>query len=159
VDAHQRPVDGAPGDSSATDGLPVDESLVADASGPGHRGPDLDRADANRRSSNTVPRTGATAHADELRSDFSFRLLPDEPPGDRWPESGAALTRGTSTRFPEAGRATRRGADEATREIHVTIGRIEVTAQHAAPPAKTRREQPAAMSLDDYLSRRRQGGA
>jgi hypothetical protein len=54
-----------------------------------------------------------------------------------------------------------RGAVSASRagestEVHVTIGRIEVTAVHEAPPSK-RRTPPSAkpMTLEEYLARRR----
>lgn len=43
-------------------------------------------------------------------------------------------------------------------EVHVHIGRIEVTALHeppAAAPARIKRNSPQPMSLDDYLSKRR----
>ncbi|WP_133718778.1 hypothetical protein [Methylocaldum gracile] len=53
------------------------------------------------------------------------------------------------------GPASASGAGEAT-EVHVTIGRIEVTAVHEAPPSK-RRAPPSAkpMTLEEYLARRR----
>ncbi|MDN0075096.1 hypothetical protein QU481_15530 [Crenobacter sp. SG2303] len=44
-------------------------------------------------------------------------------------------------------------------EVHVTIGRIEVSAVPATAPEKrapTERRQP--MSLDEYLARRQRGG-
>lgn len=46
---------------------------------------------------------------------------------------------------------------EETTEVHVSIGRIEVTALQAAtpPPRKTPRAGRAPLSLDDYLARRR----
>jgi len=59
----------------------------------------------------------------------------------------------------EPGSSARQGQIEETTEVHVSIGRIEVTAVHEAPQQK--RQTPAAakpMSLDDYLARRR-GGA
>jgi hypothetical protein len=49
-------------------------------------------------------------------------------------------------------------AVEETTEVHVSIGRIEVTAVHEAPPQ--RRPAPKAnqpMSLDDYLAKREAG--
>ena len=51
--------------------------------------------------------------------------------------------------------AYRRQVEETT-EVHVSIGRIEVTAVHEPAPAK--RQEPAArpMTLDAYLARRRQ---
>jgi hypothetical protein len=45
---------------------------------------------------------------------------------------------------------------EETTEVHVSIGRIEVTAVHEAPPPK--RQAPTSakpMSLDEYLARRK----
>jgi hypothetical protein len=60
-------------------------------------------------------------------------------------------------RSPDSSRgpASASGAGEAT-EVHVTIGRIEVTAVHEAPPSK-RRAPPSAkpMTLEEYLARRR----
>lgn len=53
-------------------------------------------------------------------------------------------------------------AVEETTEVHVSIGRIEITAVHEAPPS---RPAPRAgkgnkpMSLDEYLARRQGGGA
>jgi len=62
---------------------------------------------------------------------------------------------------PVSGRRTtgnRPAAVEETTEVHVTIGRIEVTAVHEAPPAKRAApSRPAPMSLHDYLAKR-QGG-
>lgn len=50
------------------------------------------------------------------------------------------------------------GAVEETTEVHVTIGRIEVTAVQETPSQKpATRRRPAPMSLDDYIARR-QGG-
>ena len=56
----------------------------------------------------------------------------------------------------EPGQAFWQGRVEETTEVHVSIGRIEVTAVHEAPPAK--RQTPAAakpMALEEYLARRR----
>ncbi|WP_299695684.1 hypothetical protein [Hydrocarboniphaga sp.] len=56
--------------------------------------------------------------------------------------------------------ASRPPADSEAHEVHVTIGRIEITAVHEAPPP---RRAPAAkpakklMSLDDYLAKRQPG--
>jgi len=45
---------------------------------------------------------------------------------------------------------------EETTEVHVSIGRIEVTAVHEAAPPKRRAQQPAkTMTLEEYLARRR----
>jgi len=62
---------------------------------------------------------------------------------------------------PTLTRQDRAGAlIEETTEVHVSIGRIEVSAVHEAP-APRRRPEPQAnkpMSLDDYLARRQGGG-
>jgi len=56
----------------------------------------------------------------------------------------------------EPGTSIWQGAVEETTEVHVSIGRIEVTAVHDTPPPK--RQVPTTstrpMSLDEYLSRR-----
>jgi len=63
----------------------------------------------------------------------------------------------TGNRPPDSSRgaASASRAEEST-EVHVTIGRIEVTAVHEAPPSK-RRAPPSAkpMTLEEYLARRR----
>lgn len=59
---------------------------------------------------------------------------------------------------PEA--RQRAGAVEETTEVHVTIGRIEVTAvQEAAAQKPASRRRPAPMSLDEYIARRQGGRA
>lgn len=51
-------------------------------------------------------------------------------------------------------------AVEETTEVHVTIGRIEVTAVQDAPAQKpSPRRRPAPMSLDEYIARRQGGRA
>lgn len=82
------------------------------------------------------------------------RLMPRVAPKSIQPTLHAALgspsARPGDHRLPET--------VEETTEVHVNIGRIEVTAVQEAPaqkPAPRRRQQP--MSLDEYLSRR-QGG-
>jgi hypothetical protein len=51
--------------------------------------------------------------------------------------------------------ANRSGAVEESTEVHVSIGRIEVTAVHEAlPPKRAAQRRPAAMSLDEYLAKR-----
>jgi hypothetical protein len=61
--------------------------------------------------------------------------------------------------FAPAAEHTGRGQGEETTEVHVHIGRIEVTAVHEAPASKrpaSERAKPT--TLEDYLARR-QGGA
>lgn len=51
-------------------------------------------------------------------------------------------------------------APEETTEVHVTIGRIEVTAvQEAEAQKPAPRRRPAPMSLDEYIARRQGGRA
>jgi hypothetical protein len=78
------------------------------------------------------------------------------PPGDH---SGAAVS-GLDGRRRGTDRAFDRANVAAPTDVHITIGRIEVTAVHppAASPRKPR-EARAPMSLDDYLTRRQKGGA
>jgi hypothetical protein len=61
-------------------------------------------------------------------------------------------------------RETRNSSDSANKqneptEVHVTIGRIEVTAVHApaAAPKRERTEKNKLMSLDEYLAKRQKG--
>jgi hypothetical protein len=52
---------------------------------------------------------------------------------------------------------TRQPNESETTEVHVHIGRIEVTAVHEAAPERPRRSKvPGPMSLDEYLTRRRE---
>lgn len=78
-------------------------------------------------------------------------LLPFSPPPAMSP-SGAPLAQALV-------RQARHGPlVEETTEVHVSIGRIEVTAVHEAPPP--RRPAPKAnkpMSLDEYLTKREAG--
>lgn len=62
---------------------------------------------------------------------------------------------------PDRSRQTFDRADRSEpTEVHVTIGRIEVTAMHApAPPPRKGRDTRAPMSLDEDPTRRQKGGA
>jgi hypothetical protein len=77
------------------------------------------------------PAADRSAFAPAMRS-----AMGATPQPARWPQAGADV------------------ADEAT-EVHIHIGRIDVTAVHEAPPPR-RRAAPtlAPMSLDTYLARR-----
>jgi hypothetical protein len=76
---------------------------------------------------------------------------------------------GAGTADPDPGPGSRRERTRQTfdraalaepTEVHVTIGRIEVTAMHApAPPPRKAPDTRAPMSLDEYLARRQKGGA
>lgn len=72
---------------------------------------------------------------------------PTPRPADPW-----------STAVPSGARTGGRAANSEPAEVHVTIGRIEVTAVHepaATPKTAARRHAP--MSLDEYLAQRRGG--
>lgn len=63
---------------------------------------------------------------------------------------------GSMRRRDESRNSAWQSSVEETTEVHVSIGRIEVTAVHEAPPSK--RQAPATpktMTLDEYLARRR----
>ena len=80
---------------------------------------------------------------------------PCAPSGRCSPAAGTERHRLVQRRFP--GAAWRTPVEETT-EVHVSIGRIEVTAVHEAPPPK---RAPArgqrALSLEEYLARRKAG--
>ena len=60
------------------------------------------------------------------------------------------------TATPPAASGSRSGE---ANEVHVTIGRIEITAVHeAAPPRRTGKTGKPLTSLDDYLRQRQRGG-
>lgn len=90
--------------------------------------------------------------ADRIPAEFAEPLLPLEA-APRLPSWRAGAL------FPDASRgpASAKRSEETT-EVHVSIGRIEVTAVHEAPPSK-RSPTPASkpMSLAEYLARRRGG--
>jgi hypothetical protein len=75
-------------------------------------------------------------------------LPPQQGPNGTALLKGAARAQGAAGRMPV----------EETTEVHVSIGRIEVTAVHEAPPPK---RAPArsqrALSLEEYLARRKAG--
>lgn len=84
------------------------------------------------------------------------RIAPAPPKPAR---GGGMRLPGASSAFdarPQPGQA----GPAATDEIHIHIGRIEVTAvQEAAAPRSRERAATAPMSLQDYLDRRNRGGA
>mgnify|MGYP001152842329 CR=1 FL=1 len=64
------------------------------------------------------------------------------------------MQRGNADKPMQTNQTQERGKE--TTEVHVHIGRIEVTAMHAAPQPKCRmQEKPGPMTLDEYLNRRR----
>jgi hypothetical protein len=76
---------------------------------------------------------------------FAAPLLPPQRLGSERPNAGP---RSFDPRVPR----------EETTEVHVSIGRIEVTAVHETPPPRLPPPRAAKpMSLDEYLARRRGG--
>jgi hypothetical protein len=76
-------------------------------------------------------------------------LLPPQP------GTPALAAHPIAASLPTAPTVASRAAREETTEVHVTIGRIEVTAVHEAPPPRrepARRGKPK--SLDEYLAGR-----
>jgi hypothetical protein len=111
-----------------------------------------------------------TPHArpdERRRGDEGFRLMPDRLPRDDAGDRAATSVGGTvlASAVAEARREVqrqsreRRGDDARATEIHVSIGRIEVTATPAGPtPARRVAERAPKPSLADYLARRAAGG-
>lgn len=72
---------------------------------------------------------------------------------------GADMGKATALRIDSA-QTTTSGPPSHAHEVHVHIGRVEVTALHDAPPARSReRSGKKPMSLDDYLAQRQKGSA
>jgi hypothetical protein len=72
------------------------------------------------------------------------------------PQLVAPASRFTALQPPASAELATAAAESEVTEVHVSIGRIEVTAVHEATPA--RRPAKAAkplMSLDDYLAKRK----
>lgn len=91
---------------------------------------------------------GADTDAHALAPLFAAQSGSHKPPG-----ASAATSAGgqptLSNRLPEA-----QPRDRVPNEVHVHIGRIEVTALPEAPAAKPRARGRQPMSLDEYLARR-----
>ncbi|MCB1910014.1 MAG: hypothetical protein KDH15_21845 [Rhodocyclaceae bacterium] len=122
----------------------------------------IDAPDDPGRAGNEAPATNPAVerHPGPRPSALPAALLaPDRPPHPpAGPQSGEPASRQARTpqrrdRFDGASAATR-----TENEVHVHIGRIEVTAVRDAPATKPRRATGRApMSLDEYLARRREG--
>jgi hypothetical protein len=100
--------------------------------------------------------THSVHHARLAESDSIPSLLPLTKPAQAvaWSTPGT-MQRGNADRFMQTNHINKEKEEETT-EVHVHIGRIEVTAVHAAPQPKRRvQEKPRPMTLDEYLNRRR----
>lgn len=70
----------------------------------------------------------------------------------------SALNASAAAERGEHGGSGRQGQVDEITEVHVSIGRIEVTAVHESPPPKRQAPTPAKpLSLDEYLARRGRG--
>ena len=70
----------------------------------------------------------------------------------------SALNASAAAQRGENGGSGRQGQVDEITEVHVSIGRIEVTAVHESPPPKRQAPTPAKpLSLDEYLARRGRG--
>jgi hypothetical protein len=70
----------------------------------------------------------------------------------------SALNANAAAQRGELGGFGRQGQVDEITEVHVSIGRIEVTAVHKTPPPKRQSPMPAKpLSLDEYLARRGRG--
>ncbi|MDB5733109.1 MAG: hypothetical protein JWQ03_3004, partial [Variovorax sp.] len=88
-----------------------------------------------------------------------------EAPAPLMPRADTRPAARSTPPFPPQGAARPRAAagltaDDGNTEVHIHIGRIDVTAAHDAPPARRRSAAaapPAPMSLDGYLAARQRG--
>lgn len=137
----------------------VKTQAAVEASGPtvstqpaGLTAPSSSRADL-------FPRPAIRAMATPL----DHTAIPIESPGTRQEPHDSARTEPLSAppsllARPSSQPVAVQGSDAAEPEVHVTIGRIEVTAVHA-PPSPKRAPAPGKkpMSLDEYLAKRSGG--
>ena len=135
--AGQRPQQLIPPASSRLPGPAAETGIGSESPSPAHQGTQTDHRVALH------PVQAAIARIEPL-------LPPTQPV--RTPHAPTA-----SARIDNQGRLSA-GSIEETTEVHISIGRIEVTAVHEPAPAKpaaARRNAP--MSLDDYLAKRHGG--
>ena len=118
---------------------------------PGRAGQETTRADRPADPAQPPPPLIATpARHDETAA--VSRLVPLLPPR---PDAESSARAALRFEMPVRGHAA---TVEETTEVHVSIGRIEVTAvQEAAPPPRKTPRGNTPMSLDDYLARRNGG--
>lgn len=97
-----------------------------------------------------VPRDGSTTLTD---SNYPSPLLPLKNAA-----RPSALKASAAAQRGEHSGSGRQGQVDEITEVHVSIGRIEVTAVHESPPPKRQAPTPAKpLSLDEYLARRGRG--
>ncbi|MBW8313357.1 MAG: hypothetical protein K0M73_00480 [Hydrogenophaga sp.] len=145
----------APADEAAAPASAWAPRAIASMSTPRPPHP-VDEAPAAR-SANPAPSETAAPRPDATPANASAPAWPPIKPllaptiRVRWPAS-AALP-------PLAHQPGRGGPADTTTEVHVSIGRIEVTAIHepAAPAQRAAARRKAPVSLDEYLARRQAG--
>lgn len=70
----------------------------------------------------------------------------------------SAMNASAAAQHGERGGSSRQGRVDEITEVHVSIGRIEVTAVHESPAPKRQAPIPAKpLSLNEYLARRGRG--
>lgn len=123
--------------------------------------PGLAPRTADRVANRPVDRTAATGALDTAAP---FEAPPTLLPSPSPPRPGATRSAAdaASPRSPAADRtaAQARATAEGPNEVHVHIGRIDVTAvQQPAPTPRAEKRGPTPMSLDEYLARRQRGSS
>ena len=92
---------------------------------------------------------------DEPYSTYSDNAAPPPLMPLQNPAQHSTLNPGAVAQHAKPGGATWQSQVEETTEVHVSIGRIEVTAVHeSSPPRRDERQVHKPMSLDEYLTKR-----
>jgi hypothetical protein len=118
------------------------------------------RAKSPTETAESAERSGAAPAPEALRSDVAARFAREPslliPLAAQHPAASPAITAPATTRWPAmTNSATHAVASAEPSEVHIHIGRIEVTAMHeAAPPRRPPVPRPSPMSLDAYLAKR-----
>jgi hypothetical protein len=116
--------------------------------------PELTASSAHGVDANAPKAAGAPAHVRprDARRDRPAAEGPPIPPALLPSQPAAPSGAGAPRQAPRAPRAR-----DTAHEVHVHIGRIEVTAVQDAPATRPRAPRMEPMSLDDYLAGRQQG--
>ena len=94
------------------------------------------------------------------KAEFPPTLLPTQPPTRPANAREMADAANPGSRAPGRQVAGTRSDVDAPNEVHVHIGRIEVTAlQESAPQARKKKNGRAPMSLDEYIAKRQRGSS
>jgi hypothetical protein len=118
------------------------------------------RAKSTTETAESAERSRAAPALEALRSDGESRFAREPslliPPAVPHPAAAPAITAPAITRWPGmTNPAAHAVANAEPSEVHIHIGRIEVTAVHeAASPRRPPVPRPPPMSLDAYLAKR-----